>query len=260
MEQYYVYSVDKDVVIVEVNVDPIENYVIKLNGKELREGADFTTLQTSNEGEWSRRIYYISKDLFEDEGEYNIVVTTVDKAETTAFSDVKNLVVAFVVDRTKPVVTITGLENGGRYQTAQQTVTLIPTDEGGRLNSLRVIVYDDNGVPLANEFGEDISIRFNMSGEEFLKYLEENDGKVTFTIPEGLNNKVQIICNDCAVNNLNQTNEYNELFEQVTVSQNKLIIFYANKPLFYGTLAGSLGLVLLLIFLLLKRRREDEEQ
>ena len=260
VEQYYVYSVDKDVVIVEVNVDPIENYAIKLNGKELREGADFTTLQTSNEGEWSRRIYYISKDLFEDEGEYNIVVTTVDKAETTAFSDVKNLVVAFVVDRTKPVVTITGLENGGRYQTAQQTVTLIPTDEGGRLNSLRVIVYDDNGVPLANEFGEDISIRFNMSGEEFLKYLEENDGKVTFTIPEGLNNKVQIICNDCAVNNLNQTNEYNELFEQVTVSQNKLIIFYANKPLFYGTLAGSLGLVLLLIFLLLKRRREDEEQ
>lgn len=260
VEQYYVYSVDEDVVIVEVNVDPIENYVIKLNGEELIEGKDYTTTQTSNEGEWSRRVYYVDKDLFEAEGEYNIIVSTVDKAETTAFSDVKNLTVAFVVDQTKPVVTITGLEARGRYQTDEQTVTLIPTDEGGRLNSLRVVIFDSDGNPLTNEFGEDISVRFEMSGDEFLKYLEENDGKVIFTIPEGLDNQVQIICNDCAVNANDQTNEYNELFERVTVSQNKLVIFYANKPLFYGSVAGVLGIILLLIFILIKRKKKVEDQ
>lgn len=260
VEQYYVYSVNEDVVIVEVNVDPIENYVIKLNGEELTEGKDYTTTQTSNEGEWSRRVYYIDKDLFVDEGEYNVIVSTVDKAETTAFSDVKNLTVAFVVDQTKPVVTITGLEAGGRYQTDEQTVTLIPTDEGGRLKSLCVVVFDSDGNPLTNEFGEDISVRFEMSGDEFLKYLEENDGKVIFTIPEGLDNQVQIICNDCAVNANNQTNEYNELFERVTVSQNKLVIFYANKPLFYGSIAGVLGVILLLIFILIKRKKKVEDQ
>lgn len=260
VEQYYVYSVNEDVVIVEVNVDPIENYVIKLNGEELTEGKDYTTTQTSNEGEWSRRVYYIDKDLFVDEGEYNVIVSTVDKAETTAFSDVKNLTVAFVVDQTKPVVTITGLEAGGRYQTDEQTVTLIPTDEGGRLKSLCVVVFDSDGNPLTNEFGEDISVRFEMSGDEFLKYLEENDGKVIFTIPEGLDNQVQIICNDCAVNENNQTNEYNELFERVTVSQNKLVIFYANKPLFYGSIAGVLGVILLLIFILIKRKKKVEDQ
>ena len=243
-----------------MNVDPIENYVIKLNGEELTEGVDYITTQTSNEGEWSRRVYYIDKDLFRAEGEYNIIVSTVDKAETTAYSDIKNLTVAFVVDQTKPVITITGLETGGRYQTDEQTVVLIPTDEGGRLNRLCIVVLDAEGNPLVNKLGEDISVRFEMSGDEFLKYLEENEGKIIFTIPEGLNNQVQIICNDCAVDANNQTNEYNELFDRVTVSQNKLVIFYANKPLFYGSVAGVLSLISLVIFALVKRKKKGEDQ
>lgn len=254
VKQYYVYSVDSDVVIVEVNVDPIENYTVSLNGKELVAGTDYKTEQTSKTGEWSKRTYTISKELFTAEGEYSIIVTSTDKANTTAFSDVKNLSLSFVVDQTKPVLTITGLEAGGRYQTDAQTVTLIPTDEGGRLNSLSVVVLDSNGNPLKDDNGTDISVRFEMSGEELLKYLEENDGKITFTIPEGLNNQVKIICNDCAVNAENLTNEYNELFENVTVSQNQLVIFYANKPAFYGTIGGTVAAGVLLVFLLKRKK------
>jgi len=251
--QYYIYSVDEDVVIVEVNVDPIEEYKVTLNGKELVEGTDYTTIQTSKDGEWSKRTYTIKKALFESEGEYSIIVSSTDKADTTAFSDVKNLSLAFVVDQTKPVLTITGLEAGGRYQTDAQTVTLIPTDEGGRLNSLTVLVMDSNGNPLKDDAGADISVRFEMAGEELLKHLEENDGKVTFTIPEGLNNQVKIICNDCAVNAEDLTNEYNELFERVTVSQNQFVIFYANTPLFVGTIAGVLAVAGLIVFLVKRK-------
>ncbi len=255
--QYYIYSVDEDVVIVEVNVDPIEEYKVSLNGKELTEGTDYTTTQTSKDGEWSKRTYTIKKSLFEAEGEYSIIVTSTDKTATTAFSDVKNLSLAFVVDQTKPVLTITGLEAGGRYQTNAQTVTLIPTDEGGRLNSLTVLVLDSNGNPLKDDSGADISVRFEMSGEELLKYLEENDGKVTFTVPEGLNNQVKIVCNDCAVNAEDLTNEYNELFERVTVSQNQLVIFYANTPLFVGTIVGVLAVAGLIVFLI--KRKKDKK-
>ena len=253
VEQYYVYQVDEDVVIVEVNVDPIEKFTLSLNGTELVEGTDFTTEQTSEEGRWSKRSYTIRKELFEDEGEYSVIVSSTDKADTTAFSDVRNLTLAFVVDRTKPVLTISGLVSGGRYQTNEQLVTLIPTDEGGRLSRLYVEVLNSSGEALRDENGNDISVRFEMSGEELLAYLAENDGKITFTVPAGLNNQVRIICNDCAVNAENQTNEYNELFDRVTVSQNRFIIFYANTPAFIATIAGVLA-VTALVVVLLKRK------
>ena len=248
-EQYYIYSVDEDVVIVEVNVDPIEEYKVSLNGKTLAEGADYTTVQTSADGEWSKRTYTIKKDVFKAEGEYSIVVSSVDKAETTAYSDVKNLSMAFVVDQTKPSIIITGLESDGRYQTEEQTVTMIPTDEGGRLNNLTVIVLDAEG---------NKSVRFEMSGEELLKYLQDNDGQITFTIPEGMGSQVQIICDDCAVNGEAKTNEYNELFHNVTVSPNQLVLFYANKRAFYGTIFGVLALGAIIVILLKRKKNKSE--
>ncbi|MCD7859267.1 MAG: Ig-like domain-containing protein [Firmicutes bacterium] len=258
--QYYVYSVDDDLVIVELNVDPIDCYIVSLNGRELVEGTEYTSEQISDDGEWCKRVYTIHKELFAAEGEYSILITSTDKTNTTAFSDVKNLSLSFVVDQTEPVLTITGLASGGRYQTDVQTVTLIPTDEGGRLNSLTVIVLDADGNPLQDsETGEDISIRFEMSGEELLQYLEDNDGKIVFTIPSGYNNKVQIICNDCAINAQNLTNEYNVIFENVTVSQNWLVIFYANKSVFFGTIASILMLLLILI-LLIKRMKDKKSK
>ena len=252
VNQYYVYSVNEDVVIEEVNVDPVETYVVKLNGEKLTEGTDYTTSLSNKDGEWSKRTYVISKELFESEGEYSIVVESTDKAETTAYSDVKNLNVSFVVDQTAPVLTISGLENGGRYQVEEQTVTIIPTDDGGRLYSIKVVVLNSDGEPIKDASGMDISVRLEMSGEEFLNYLTENGGKVTFTVPEGLENQVQIICNDYAVNASGETNEFNETFTKVTVSQSQWIIFYANKPLFYGTIAGIVllagGIIALIFF------------
>ena len=251
--------VNEDVVILEVNVDPIEEYTVTLNGRELVEGTDYTTTQTSEAGEWSKRTYIIDKALFEAEGEYSVIVSSIDKAETTAFSDIKNLSMAFVVDQTNPVLTVAGLSTGGRYQTDMQTVTLIPTDEGGRLNSLKVLVLDSVGNPLKDkETGEDISVRFTMSGEDLLKHLEENDGKIIFTIPNGLNNQIEIICNDCAVNAEGVTNEYNELFERVTVSQNQFVIFYANTPLFIGTVAGVLAVISGIIFLIKRKNKKGK--
>lgn len=252
VNQYYVYSVNEDVVIEEINVDPIENYTVKLNGEALTEGKDYTTTITDKDGEWSKRTYVIKKSLFEKEGEYNIIVESIDKAETTAYSDVKNLKVAFVVDQTAPVLTISGLEQGGRYQIDEQTVTVIPTDDGGKLNSFKAILLDSDG--------NEIEVRFEMSGDELIKYLEENDGKITFTVPEGLENQVRIICNDCAVNADGKTNAYDQTFTKVTVSQSGWVIYYANKPLFYGSIAGVLLLVGGIIFLIVYKKRKKNEQ
>lgn len=256
--KYYTFSVESDLVVVEVNVDPIERYVVSLNGQELAEGTDYITEQTSREGEWSKRTYIIKKELFAAEGEYNIIISSTDKSNTTAFSDIKDLALAFVVDQTKPVIIVTGLESGGRYQTDLQTVTLIPTDEGGRLQKIVVTALDSDGMPLKDENGDDISVRFEMSGDELLKHLEENDGKILFTIPVGLNNQVSIVCTDCATAANGQTNEYREIFSKVTVSPNRLVIFYANTPLFIGSIAGGLAVIMVIIFLFHRRKKDKE--
>ena len=259
VDQYYVYDVYEDIVIEEVNVDPIESYVVLLNGKALKEGKDYEVSRRSANGEWSKITYTIHKDLFAEEGEYSIVVESVDKTQTTAYSDVKALKIAFVVDKTAPVIVISGLETLGRYHVEQQEVTLIPTDDGGRLNSLKVVLMDSEGKSLTTESGEDISVAFGMEGEEFLEYLNANEGKVTFVIPTGLEMQVQIICNDCSSNDKNEPNEYNEVFEKVTVSASGLIIYYANKPLFYGSIAGVCTITAAGIFFVIYKRRKEKK-
>lgn len=97
----------------------------------------------------------------------------------------------------------------------------MPTDEGGKLNSFAAIVLDSDGNPIKNAAGEDISRRVELTGEDLLTQLADNDGKITFTVPEGLDMQVQIICTDCAVQPDGSTNEYNELFQEITVSTSK---------------------------------------
>ena len=60
----------------------------------------------------------------------------------------------------------------------------------------------------------------------------------------------------CAVNADGLTNEYNEIFDRVTISQNQLFIFYANTPVFVGTIFGVLTLLFLIIFLLMRKKKD----
>ena len=148
-----------------------------------------------------------------------------------AYSDVKSMNISFTVDKTAPVLTVSGIENGGRYQNTEQEVTVLATDDGGRLNSFKVEVFNSAGEPISNE-----SVRFDKSGEELINYLSSNDGKITFTVPEGLSQKVVLTCSDASVHDDGSTNETVQQFTKVTVSPSGLIIFYANKPLFYGVI------------------------
>lgn len=75
-----------------------------------------------------------------------------------------------------------------------------------------------------------------------------------------LSEYLSIICTDYAVHEDGKTtNEYNEVFSRVTVSANSVIIFYANKPLFYGTIIGivlTAGGIFLIVW---KRKKKKAE-
>lgn len=251
IKKYYVQNVTDNVVIVETNADPLTEYKVTLNGKELTKDTDYTVTEEGGNGSWMKYTYSINKELFADEGEYKIVVSSKDKATNDAFSDVKDATVNFVVDRTAPIVTITGLANDGRYQTDVQTVTLIPTDDGGALKSLIVRTVDEDGKQLKEIL--------NLAGEELEKALSDGAGKITFKIEKGLYQNVQIICDDCAVDEDGKTNVYDETIKNVSVDANAFIVnFWANKPLRWGSIAGVILLAAaIILFVFFKKRKKE---
>lgn len=253
IKKYYVQNVTDDVVIVETNADPLTDYSVTLNGKELTKDTDYTVTEAGGNGSWMKYTYTINKELFADEGEYKIVVSSKDKAANDAFSDVKDATVNFVVDRTAPIVTVTGLADDGRYQTDVQTVTIVPTDDGGALKSLLVRTLDEDGNVL-----EEL---LNLSGEALEEALAAGNGQLTFEVATGLYQNVQIICNDCAVDEDGNTNTYDEVFENVSVNSSGFMIFWANKPLRWGSIAGVIALAAIIIFFIFwKRKKKDDEQ
>ena len=253
VKDFYVQNVTQDLVVFEVNADVLISHTVTLNGKELVEGTDYTVTSEGGGESWMKYTYTISKALLTEEGEYTLVIASKDKAGNDAFSDVKDATVSFVVDRTAPVITVTGMANNGRYQTDKQTVTLIPTDDGGALSSVIVRMVDDNG-NLLNEV-------LNLSGDALTEALEAGDGKLTFQIGEGLYQNVQVICADSAVGE-NGSNVYNETFTNLSVSANAFMIFWANTGLRWGVIGGTGAVALGGIFLLLakKKKKEDKEE
>lgn len=253
IEKYYVQNVTDNVVIIETNADVLSEYKVTVNGKELAKDTDYTVTEVGGNGSWMKYTYSVNKELFANEGEYKIVVSSKDKAENDAFSDVKDATVNFVVDRTAPIVTITGLANDGRYQTDVQTVTLIPTDDGGALKSLIVRTVDEDGKQLKEIL--------NLAGEELEKALADGAGRITFEIEKGLYQNVQIICDDCAVDEEGKTNVYDVTIKNVSVDANAFIVnFWANKPLRWGSIAGVIALAAFIIFFIFWKRKKKEEQ
>ncbi len=248
INQYYVQNVKDDIVIVEVNADELKEHTVILNGKTLVQGTDYTVNEDGGSGNWKKYTYTVNKDLFGDEGEYKIVVSSKDKADNNAFSDVKNASVEFVVDRTAPVVTVSGIANNGRYQTESQLVTLIPTDDGGALKTLVVNMVDEDGVV--------INKVLRLTGKELTEELEKNGGKITFTLSEGLYQNVQIICADYAADGVDEVaNVYNTTIENISVSSNVFMIFWANKPLRWGTIGGICAALIALVIVLIKKKK-----
>ena len=228
---YYIREIGDNIVIYETNVDDLTEYVVELNGKVLEESKDYTVEKSGGNGEWYVKKYIINKDLFEEEGEYKIVIHTKDSVENEAYSDIKGAELSFVVDKTAPEITVSGVENNGRYQVESQTVTVIPTDDGGKLETLDISVLDNNGNPV-----EGYPVAYK--GSTLTDELDKNNGNITFAIPEGTGMSVVIHCSDVAGNEMKELK-----YTNIVVSTSGLTIFLANKPLFYGTVGGVVAVV-----------------
>ena len=114
----------QDVVIREINVDELKNHTVTVsnNGesRKLAEGEDYTVTRTGVG--WKEYAYTIKADVFNAEGNYDIIITSEDSAGNRNTNRAVNLdrdvrdevQMRFIIDRTPPAIVIDGVEDGSR--------------------------------------------------------------------------------------------------------------------------------------------------
>ncbi len=246
VKKQYIQNVNGDIVITEVNVSPVTKYYVKLNGKELTEGSDFTVQKSGGGNEWYKNVYSIKAHLFETENEYNIVVNSVDETEASYYSDIKGAEVKFVVDTSAPIITVSGIEANGEYQTDKRMVTVLPTDDIGGLQMLRIITEDSNG--------ELLTELFNAEGEALVTALEAANGMIELEIGEGINQTLRIICVDKAGNEYDSTDE----FSGIRISSSKMTLLLTSTEFRMGVIAATVLIAVFFFFIVIKKKKKSK--
>ena len=234
------HQVGEDIVIYETNVDELKEHGVTLihNGAAKKLSKDmYTVKDISQEGEWKTYAYTISKDCFENEGLYEIVIDSVDKAGNRQDNKLKEAPIEFVIDKTAPSVVITGVENNAIYDQTSRKVTFKVSDDQA-LGEL--VIYVD--------------------GKEAIKYnakqLVEMDGIVEYEVQEaGKWQEISAKVIDAA------GNESKEDTIKILVTTNSILRMFNNTAVRVGTGIGVVAaLGGFLLFFAKKKKKEEENE
>lgn len=263
-------AITEDLVITEYNADRLLEGSLKIlitrDGETIE--PDYTTTPDTinnqvaiGESGWYQYVYAIKASNFAKDGVYKIALTSAyatsdsDKNESSSVpdnsisTDGEKIVdtMNFTVDTTAPEIrNIVNLEEAiVNAQTLKVKYTIV--DVGG-LKSIEVILNGET-IDTITEFDGDV---FNYTG--------------TFTIEESSEKQtVQLRATDLA-GNVTDTDSKdfssNDLYvfnNTVTVSTNFFVRWYANTPLFWGSIAGAIVLAGGICFLIAYRNKKKEE-
>lgn len=263
-------AITQDLVITEYNANQI--LTDSLNILITRDGEAIDTQYTSNptvdgnagigESGWYQYAYTIAKENFAEDGVYKITLTSAyaaddsDKNESTSVPEnsidtAGNQVLHtmdFTVDTTKPEIrNIVNLDKPiVNAQTLDVDYTII--DVGG-LKSIEVIV-DGSAIDTITEFGDSA---FNYSGSFTLN--ESSDAQtVQLKVTDIAGNVTDTASDDFSTNDLYVFND------TLTISTNFFVRWYANKPLFWGSICGVVVLAGAICFLVAFKRKKKENK
>ena len=247
--EYTYINQEREIGVTEYNVDTIEQTQITVNRdgniENLKEKTDYEVTSSGTEAQWKANHYVLKADNFATEGNYSVIFSTQDKAgntmNNTSVKKNENLPIDFSVDKTAPTVVISGVEDGGSYRSAEQTMTVDAKDN----LALNEVVVSVDGTDTIYE--TDI--------------LAESNGVIDMPIASANNfQQIEVTASDKAGNIQKMISNGDEQKESlsVLVTPNIMVQYYMNKPLFYGSIIGIVAVAGLIIFLVVWKRRKNE--
>ena len=233
----------------EINVDKVDvnadkKTVFTLNDGsssediELKEGENYSKNVVVGVGGWYETVYTLENSNFDHDGVYSLNVITYDKANNSNVNTKTEAgTISFTLDRTNPVISA-NIKDDQSVKDTQFWVEFEITETNLNAETVAVKLTDNEGKTVETEV-EDLG-----------------NNKYRFLVDSGYNYTIEITAKDLAGNE-------SELYkvEHFTVSTNILVLWYANTPLFWGSIGGTLllaGAVILLVFLKKRKKNEDK--
>lgn len=146
LETYYS-NRERDLLITEINVDTLSHAQLTYS----RDGEIFTLVQEESytieeegsDASWKSYTYKIDGANFMEEGHYVVTLYSTDKAGNVSDNRIKEMEIAFAIDKTAPNMVVEGLAANGIYEQESKKVTI---DVQDNMSLESMIVYIDGVV------------------------------------------------------------------------------------------------------------------
>lgn len=219
----YLQSLAQDLCITEYNVTKLKQQKAEIYCDGERKDADITVRSSQQEG-WNRYDYIFDQKLFDNEGVYELNVTSRDGTDNFTEYKERKGAFRFFIDRTAPTLSVSGVEENGRYETAKAIVSV---SDAIRLSDYQVtcngkVIYEG----------------------------KRTEPSAEVSLPSGYDQTIVITATDEAGNQ-----SYQEI-PHVTVSGSFFVRLWANQSLCMGIVLGIFLLAGGIFFIIRKIRRK----
>lgn len=256
-----------DLTVYEYNTTAISDETVEViannESKTLIENSDYT-VNTENQqdaGSWSKNTYKIRPENFKNDGVYTLRLSSKDAASITSQTvDYDVCSATFRVDSTPAdIISVnysTDVEkmligDTASAKTDKLTVNFTVED---LIRLEKIEVYINDTLDKTYTYGNDFDDANTFDGGQFVI----NDGGAK-------TQSFKIVVTDKAGNVIDTANkeQYKPgyvFFDQLVVSPNSFAQFYANKALFFSSIAGVALLAGFIIFVVVKKRKKDDDE
>ena len=247
-KEHYYANDSVTVTVHEVNVDRVDvsgdkenKTIFTLNDGssatqvELAENTNYVKNHQVGSGGWYETTYTLDDSNFDHDGVYSFNLVSYDSAGNgNVNSKQESGMLSFVLDRTPPAITA-NVRSGQRINDTAYTVEFKIAELNLEEDSVNAQLLDNRGGQLRAEMS-------SLGNNEYV-----------LPIGTGLEMSLTIDARDLAGNPAQTL-----VVDRLTVSDNFLVLWYANKPLFWGSIGGVAILGGSMIWALVGRKKKSE--